>query len=80
MLLKHAQVMQDTQISSLDILAISISASITTVDAVRMLWLSGSLALILISEEYFSSLEFPATVFRFRKNDCYEQGPNILIL
>ena len=26
------------------------------------------------------SCEFPATVFRFRKNDCYEQGPNILTL
>ena len=26
------------------------------------------------------TLEFPATVFRFQKNDCYEQDPNILTL
>ena len=28
----------------------------------------------------YRTLNFPATVFRFQKNDCYEQDPNILAL
>ena len=28
----------------------------------------------------YRTLIFPPGVFRFRKNDCYEQGPNILTL